>query len=196
LLILYAHRAPSWKRFPATGLLALALGLMMLEMLHPDTSAFAGLGQIAFTICIAAPAFWVGKVVRNKVQLDRILYLIFLANALGAFVGFLQARYGLLMPAEFSAVGVGMNREMVSALTYVGANGQTIIRPPGLSDMPGGASASGMIAAVLGIVLALGMTSIGVESLIYLAIAIVGLATVFLTQIRIMLIGAVFGMVL
>src|SRR5208282_2824843 len=113
LLILYAHRAPSWKRFPATGLLALALGLMMLEMLHPDTSVFAGLGQIAFTICIAAPAFWVGKVVRNKIQLDRVLYLIFLANALGAFVGFLQARYGLLMPAEFSAVGVGMNREMV-----------------------------------------------------------------------------------
>jgi hypothetical protein len=196
LLAFYAQRSPSWKAFPGTRALILAIILLVINLLQPDTVMIAGVAQVIFTILIAAPAFWVGKVVRDKNRLDRILYLVFIANALGALVGYVQTRYGLLMPAEFSAVALGMNPDLIGALSYKGANGQTIVRPPGLSDMPGGAAGSGQLAAVLGVALALGGGPLSIESAIYLAVAAIGLATVYLTQVRSLLGAAVLGIML
>jgi hypothetical protein len=193
LLIWYGRQRPSWKEFPGTYWLLSVIALLIVEMLHPDTAPIAGLAQIVFTMCIAAPAFWVGKVVHTKWRLDRILYLAFLANAAGAIVGFLQARYNLLMPAHFSHQ---LNTQYFSSLTYIGANGQTIIRPPGLSDLPGGAAAAGMTSAILGMALALGAKGINWKSAAYLVIVGISLTTVYLTQVRVLLIGAIFGMAL
>jgi hypothetical protein len=193
LLIWYGRQRPSWKEFPGTYWLLLVIALLVVEMLHPDTDPIAGFAQIVFTICIAAPAFWVGKVARTKWRLDRILYLAFLANAAGAIVGFLQARYDLLMPAQFSD---RLSAQYFSSLSYTGANGQTIIRPPGLSDLPGGAAAAGMNSAILGMALALGAKRINWRSVAYLLIVGISLTTVYLTQVRVLLIGAILGMAL
>ena len=40
------------------------------------------------------------------------------------------------------------------ALTYIGANGQRIVRPPGLFDTPGAVAGPPMFAALLGLVFA------------------------------------------
>ena len=47
-----------------------------------------------------------------------------------------------------------MNPDLVSSLTYRGADGQEIVRPPGLSDLPGGAAVAAMLTMTLGVVMA------------------------------------------
>ena len=50
------------------------------------------------------------------------------------------------MPPQFSTLGVRMNDMYVESLTYIGPDGERIVRPPGLSDQPGGAAATGALA--------------------------------------------------
>ena len=87
------------------------------------------------------------------------------------------------MPPQFSALGQQMNESWVESLTYQGADGRMIVRPPGLTDQPGGAATAGAIAAVLG----LGLTLLQQQSRArYLPIAgtLLGLTALYLTQVR------------
>jgi hypothetical protein len=196
LLFVYCQRSPSWKLFPGTHWLILVSVLLATEMLNPKTALIPGLAQVVFCNAIDASAFWGGKGIRDKRRLDRILYLMFLFAAAGAVVGFLQAKFGVLMPAQFSSVALASDPRKVEELTYIGTNGHAIIRPPGLSDMPAGACGSAMYAVVLGIALALGSGSLRWSSLLYLAIVLVATVTLYLTQVRIMFISAVVGVAL
>jgi hypothetical protein len=195
-LLVYCQKPPSWKRFPGTHYLIIVSTLLAAEMFHPQTSLIPGLAQLVFCSSIAASAFWGGKAIRDKQRLDRLLYMTFFFSATGAVVGFFQAKYGILMPAQFSSVALAMDAQKVQELTYAGANGQAIIRPPGLSDMPAGACGSAMYAIVLGIALALGSGSFRLKSAAYLAIVLVATVTLYLTQVRVMFVGAVAGVVL
>ena len=116
LFFRYFERPPVWSQFPGTTWLALVFALLMAELLHPDTALIPGCGQIIFVTSIFVPAFWGGKAIRDKRRLDRILYLTFIFSAASALVGFIQARYGLLMPAQFSSVMLGMDANKVKEL--------------------------------------------------------------------------------
>lgn len=196
LLLVYSRRSPSWKLFPGTHWLLLVSVLLAAEMLNPKTALIPGLAQVVFCNAIDVSAFWGGKGIRDKRRLDRILYLTFLFAAAGAVVGFLQAKFGILMPAQFSSVALASDPRKIEELTYIGANGQAIIRPPGLSDMPAGACGSAMYATVLGVALALGSGSFRWASIPYLAVVLVATITLYLTQVRIMFIAAVVGVAL
>lgn len=189
---------PTSGAFPGRKLLSMALLWLFIEFLfHPDSRTVQSGVQVIFQISIAAPAFWVGKVVKSKWRLDRILYLVFLANALGGVVGFLQVKYpNTFMPAEFSKLGQTMDRYYVESLTYEGANGQLIIRPPGLSDMPGGAATAGMTAGLLGVVLALGESPLNWSALLYLAAAGLGMVALYLTEVRSLLMVMILAMLI
>jgi len=98
----------------------------------------------------------------------------------------------LFMPPQFSTLGLQMNGAWVESLTYEGADGRVIIRPPGLTDQPGGAAIAGAMAAVIG----LGMTLVSRDRSrrwFYLLGAMIGLSALYLTQVRsllLMCIGA------
>jgi hypothetical protein len=193
LLFAYVERLPPWKRFPGTTSLVLVFALMLVEFLHPDTALIPGLVQVGLSTSIFAPAFWGGKAIRDKRRLDRILYLMFFFSASSALVGFLQAKYGLLMPAQFSSA-LGANK--VESLTYVGANGQALVRPPGLSDLPGGAAGAAAFTVLLGTALAAGVQRLGAKSIVYGGVVALGTITLYLTQVRIMFISVVLGLLL
>ena len=112
----------------------------------------AGLAQIVFQISIAAPMFWVARMVRSPERLARLLWIIFAASFVSAAR---RCPAGLLprwfLPPEFSALARSLNPAIVDALSYVGPDGRSIIRPPGLSDLPGGAAVAGLTTVVLGI---------------------------------------------
>ena len=115
----------------------------------------AGVAQIVFQISIAAPIFWMARAVRTDARVMRMVWLLFAASFLSSALGILQVYYpATFLPPEFSALGLERNPEIVSSLTYRGADGREIIRPPGLSDMPGGAAASAMVTVTLGLALA------------------------------------------
>jgi energy-coupling factor transporter transmembrane protein EcfT len=186
LLFAFYYGGRSRHRLPAAGkLLVLALLLLCINLAHPQTQLTAGLAQCAFQFAIAAPVFWAGKAVRDARFLGRLLWLVFLVSAAGALVGLLQIYFPqYFMPPEFSALAQSMNARILEALSYEGAGGQRIVRPPGLSDMPGGAAIAGMMTAVMGLAFGLRREWPGRRRGACLALAVVGMVTLYLTQVR------------
>lgn len=179
-------RLPAPPRpFPAATFLVLSLGLLFLELAHPTTHAMTGLAQLGLQLCIAAPAFWADRLVRGTPTFRFLILCVLWANGVSAVLGVLQVYYPeRFMPPEFSALGLAANPELLEAMSYQGAGGQRIIRPPGLSDLPGGAAASGTIAGFLGIALAVQPGWRARQRLLFLVVAGFGVLVVYLTQVR------------
>jgi len=103
----------------------------------------------------------------------------------GSVLGILQVYFPeRFLPPEFSVLARTLNPEMVHAMTYVGADGREIVRPPGLSDMPGGAAVAGMMTMILGLSLGLGRGERWVVRAACLAAAVVGMTALYLTHVR------------
>ena len=154
-LVYYFRQAKGEPLHDSSKWLVLSLALLLLNLLHETSHWGAGLAQIVFQICIVAPAFWMGRSVRTAEQMGRVVWIIFVASALASVLGILQVYFPKqFLPPEFSGLARSLNPEFLHALSYVGADGRQIIRPPGLSDMPGGAAVAAMITTVLGLTLA------------------------------------------
>jgi len=116
--------------------------------------------------------------------------LLLICNGLNAVVGVLQvydpARW---MPPEMSRV---MTETVygLGTVTYRGADGRLIVRPPGLFDTPGAVAGPGMYAALLGLVFATSAIAFW-KRLAAIAAAFAGIAAIYLSQVRVSLIVAV-----
>jgi len=184
--LVYYFRGGREQSLPAsTTWLIVSFGLLLLNLLHETAHWVAGSAQIVFQICISAPVFWMAKAVRTNAHLHRVLWVFFIASAIGAIVGVLQVYFPKeFLPPEFSALAQSLNPQVVQSLTYVGANGREIIRPPGLSDLPGGAAVSGMMAMILGLSLGLGRDVKWYTRVACFAAAVVGMTALYFTHIR------------
>ena len=117
--------------------------LMVASLTHPSTWLMSGTAQVVFQLSIAAPVFWTARNWMTGERLERVLLLVFCANFPRRGSRPLQVYYPqTFMPPEFSRLALRMNADIVGALTYIGADGREIVRPPGLSDIPGGAAVS------------------------------------------------------
>jgi hypothetical protein len=175
-------------RAPGAPWLFAALVLLVANLVHVSTSFTAGIAQIVFQLAIAAPVFWGGRMWITATRLERLVWLIFAANLVSAVLGLLQVYYpDQFLPPEFSSLALQMNPDFINALTYTGASGQVIIRPPGLSDLPGGAAIAGTIAALLGFAFAVRTERGQYWRFVYVACALAGITVVYLTQVRSML---------
>lgn len=191
LLLVYLPRAMRARAPRGTLLLTFALGLLGLNFLHPTTQAAAGVAQCLFQLAIAAPMFWAWRAVGSPEQLRRLLVLAFIFNTAGSVLGVLQVYYpDQFMPPQFSSLGTRMNDLYVESLSYVGVDGRRIVRPPGLSDQPGGAAIAGALTVVLGVGLSVSTRSSS-AAMAQLAAVAVGLAAIYLTQVRSLLMMSV-----
>ena len=185
---------------PGARWILAVLVLLVANLMHEETWFTAGLGQVVFQLAIAAPVFWGSRVWITEERLERIVLLLLGANFASAAVGLLQVYYpATFLPPQFSSLAAKLNPEFVSALSYVGTGDRMIIRPPGLSDLPGGAAISATIAAILGFAFALRPAQPIVVRLFYASAAIIAITVVYLTQVRSMLLmifGCMFAMVL
>jgi hypothetical protein len=158
---------------------------MIGSLMHPATWMMSGVAQILFQLSLAAPVFWAVRLWITRERLERLVWLVFSAHFMSAGLGLLQVYYpDTFLPPEFSSLGMRMNPEFVHALSYIGSGDRLIIRPPGLSDMPGGAAVSGVIAGLL----AFGFVTRSDTSLrtraYYLGAVLVSITVVYLTQVR------------
>jgi hypothetical protein len=175
-------------RAPGAPWLFAVMALLLANLVHVSTSFTAGIAQIVFQLAIAAPIFWVGRMWISEKRLERLVWLIFAANLASAVLGLLQVYYpDQFLPPEFSSLALQMNPDFINELTYIGASGQVIIRPPGLSDLPGGAAIAGTIAALLGFAFAVRTERGQHWRFLYVACALAGITVVYLTQVRSML---------
>jgi hypothetical protein len=184
--LVFYFRGGREQSLPAsTTWLVVSFGLLLLNLLHETAHWVAGSAQIVFQICISAPVFWMAKAVRTDARLQRVLWVFFIASALGATVGVLQVYFPKqFLPPEFSALAQSLNPNVVQSLTYVGANGREIVRPPGLSDLPGGAAVSGMMSMILGLTLGLGRHRRWYVRVACFAAAVIGMTALYFTHVR------------
>lgn len=177
------------SRVPGARWVMAALATLVIALAHPMTWLTAGAAQVVFQLSIAAPAFWAARVWITRARFERLLLLVFGANLISAGLGLLQVYYpDTFMPPEFSQLALRMNADVVGALTYIGAEGRAIVRPPGLSDLPGGAAIAGTITALLGFGLGMHEHDSRLRRYFYLSAAVVGITVVYLTQVRSMLV--------
>ena len=154
----------------------------------------AGLAQLIFQISIAAPMFWAARSVRSPERLARLLWIIFAASLVSAAVGVLQVYYpDVFLPPEFSALARSLNPAIVDALSYVGPDGRPIIRPPGLSDLPGGAAVAGLTTVVLGIAYVSHEGHHRLVRILSVGAVAVGMTALYLTQVRALTVMAAVG---
>jgi hypothetical protein len=94
------------------------------------------------------------------------------------------------MPPEFSAQALAMNPAAVEALSYRSVTGQLITRPPGLTDMPGGAAVGALITTLLGLTFGSQAAIAWYKRAAYFGLAGVALVTLYFTQVRSLLLMA------
>jgi hypothetical protein len=184
--LIYYFKAGTGERLPASSKwLVATMVLLIANLLHESTHWLAGMAQIVFQLCIAAPAFWMCRAVRSEAHLTRVLWVLFVGSALSSVLGILQVYYPeTFLPLEFSALARNLNPEAVRSLTYVGADGREIVRPPGFSDMPGGAAVAGLTTMILGLALAVRRRQDVLMIAGCLAAAAVGMTALYLTHVR------------
>ena len=177
---------------PGARWMVAVLALLVCNLPRPETWLLSGTAQIVFQLSIAAPLFWASQVDIDEARLERLIWLVFLANLTSGMLGLLQVYFPeRFMPPEFSSLGMQMRGDYVSGMSYVGADGRTIIRPPGLSDQPGGASIAGTFAALLGFGLALRPNQKNLWRIGYLAATFASITVVYLTHVRSFLLAIV-----
>jgi hypothetical protein len=125
------------------------------------------------------------RAVRDVARLEILVWVFFASSFIGSTMGILQVYLpDVFLPREFSHLAQSRNPDIVSSLTYVGADGRAIIRPPGLSDVPGGASVTGMMTVILGLTLAAQRRRTWFIKTVCFAGGAIGMTVLFLTHVR------------
>jgi len=171
-------------RHPAVPWLLATVAYLCLMIAHPTTNSLvSGAAQIVLYFCVMSPLFWAPSLVRTPEHLRRLLVLLLVTSGINATVGVLQVYDpDTWMPGELSRI-VTESRYGLSAVSYIGAEGQRIIRPPGLFDTPGAVAGPGMFAGLLGAVFAASPIS-KLYRLIAAGFAMAGVMAIYLSQVR------------
>ena len=110
-LVYYFRNATGEPLTASSKWLVASVALLVVNLLHGTTHWVAGIGQIVFQLCIAAPAFWMGRAVRSEQHLMRVVWVLFVASALSSALGILQVYYpATFLPREFSTLAQSLNR--------------------------------------------------------------------------------------
>lgn len=164
---------------------AMALtGLLAIMILHPTGGApLAIFAQFTLTVAIFAPLFWVSRIAVTDRDFGRIITLLWFFNTTSAFFGVLQVYFPGQFNPEISAI-LHYRKGGVEMYDIRLASGETIPRPQGLSDSPGGAATAGLYAALLGIgLLTAGRTS-WIVRLGTIGSVLIGLFCIYVSHVR------------
>jgi hypothetical protein len=182
-----AESAGQVRSSKAQSWVAAVMALLAIMLFHPQTpSLVGGIAQIAVYFAVMAPLFWAPVFVRTPEHLARLLWILLICSGCNALVGVLQVYDPRFLPAEFSRVISG-NEVAMGSVTFIGRNGERLMRPPGLFDTPGAVAGPAMSAALLGLIFAVSGISAW-KRLLAFAFAMAGLAAIYLSQVRISLV--------
>ena len=175
-----------WLRPIAVAYLAvLAMGFV-----HPAlNSPLAGMASIGLNIAILAPLFWVPRIAIDSFVIRRMILMVWGFYTLSSIVGVLQVYFPERFMPDPKFIRQLVGEDVAESLKIQLDDGQSLYRPMGLSDSPGGAGTAGLATFVAGLALAVSdrVTLIRVLALMSAA---VGIFCVYISQVRTMLIVA------
>ena len=178
---------PGAASFPSSFWLKLIVGWLLLLILHWNTnSLIAGFAHALLYIAILSPAFWAPSALVSQRQVGRLMMILLVCNGLSALVGLGQVfRPGIFNPPVIQGMQ-DENSMAGQALAYQDEHGNRIIRPCGLTDQVGAASAAGATAALIGLAYSLRPISL-IKRLACLVLAFGGVAVIYYSQVRMIL---------
>lgn len=181
-------------RYPAHAQVVAVILLTGIGLLHPDlNSPISGIAQVALTVAIWSPVFWVTRIKLRLADFRTLVLLLWGFNVLSAIVGVLQ----VYDPSRFSPDPEFIKNlygEMSEGLKVTLDNGEKVWRPMGLTDSPGGAASSGMFAVLAGLIFVVGEKSKWFRCA-GAAGALAGMFCIYLCQVRSTLILTGIGVV-
>jgi hypothetical protein len=176
---------------PAAEPAAIALVIVTLSLLHPlAVGVVGGAVQLALYCAILGPLFWVPRLSVDVAVFRRAVLVLWLFGTASATVGVLQVYYPGEFQPNLSTVIAERDDAMIDGLKIVTSTGETVFRPMGLTDTPGGAALGGFYAVLFGMGFLLTATSNKLRVLCGLAM-VAGMTVLYLSQIRSILVLAV-----
>ena len=167
---------------PGSGWLVLVFGLLCFSLFIPIPSSSLVSRNLDFNLQFFALSF--GQCLQrvSVERLQRVLWLCLACNALSALVGALQVLWpSVFLPAEFN---INFTDSYLGSLAYEGTDGRMIIRPPGLTDIPGGAARGAVYASFLALFFATERKHSSWLRGIFVIITLLSFFTLYLTQVR------------
>jgi hypothetical protein len=193
----------AWGRSPAGARLYSPVPFLAFAAAWVAGSAFLnpGVNTLLSALCalgilmgVLGPAFWAPASIRDPRQLTRLMVLLLACNGASALMGLAQVyRPDTFRPPKMPVLESNPDKE--KSLEIELKDGSRILRPPGLTDTPGGAAIGGQASCVFGLALALLPIAWWKRGLC-LGLALVGLTIIFYSQVRVLLITLVIGLIM
>ena len=139
------------KAHPAAGPAFLALVVVAVAVFHPDTTGLVpGVAQAALYAAVLSPVFWVPRLTVDTRALRQVVMILWAFHTLSALFGVLQVYFPGEFQPHLSSVIASKGKGYLESLMITTASGVRVFRPMGLTDVPGGASISGLYAVLFG----------------------------------------------
>jgi hypothetical protein len=193
--VLASGRRVAGRRPPAIGWLTFCSVWLLLSIAHPTTnSLLSGLAEAGLCISVFCPAFWAPAAIRDTRQLRRLLEILLICNGASSLMGIAQVyRPDTFRPPNIPSLVGNADRE--SDMTITTDDGTKYLRPCGLSDQPGYAGLCGVYACLSGLAIALWPGGAWWKRAAAAAIAVVGLAVIFYSQVRLTILVLIAGVI-
>ncbi len=169
---------------PAAKPLLAVLAVAGLSLLHPSTNGWlSGGAQLFLYAAIAGPLFWVCRMRVDGETLRLTLAVLWLFHLTSSGLALVQVKYPGEFQPRISAVILAQGDEYLRDLHFRNAAGDLVLRPMGLTDIPGGASLSGFYAVLGGIGAMLGASNFWLRAAGAGALPL-GMAAIYFSQTR------------
>ncbi len=148
LLLLLRGRG---TRHPSALAALLILPVLAAAVFHPGTvNLVAGSAQAVLYVAVLAPLFWVPRLTVDERALRQVAFILWGFHTLSALVGVLQVYYPGQFQPPISTILLAKGQGYLQSLMITTVTGVRVFRPMGLTDVPGGASISGLYAVLFG----------------------------------------------
>ena len=176
---------PRYPTHPSLQLLKWLPVVLAVGLIHPmHNNYLAGLGQIFLYVSIAAPISWVAGCRPSVKVFERVVLALWIYNFASAGAGVLQVYFPGRFQGAMSSIVADRGTTKLGAMKVMLENGETVTRPMGLTDTPGGAATGGLYAIVLGVGILLTY-----EHFVMRGVAVggmlLGLFAIILSQVRV-----------
>ncbi|HYJ80935.1 MAG TPA: hypothetical protein VEW03_15085 [Longimicrobiaceae bacterium] len=148
LLVLLRGRGGTHPAALPAVLVVVVLGI---AVFNPDTTQFAaGAAHAALYTAVLAPVFWVPRLRVDVRVIRQVAMILWAFHTLSAFVGVLQVYFPGQFQPNLSSIVASKGQGYLESLMITTIGGVKVFRPMGLTDIPGGASISGLYAVLFG----------------------------------------------
>jgi hypothetical protein len=183
------------KLHPAAKAAFFMLAILALEILNPEVnSMIAAAAQSGMYLAILAPLFWVSRLRIDLSEMRRVLSLQWAFQSMSAAVGVLQVYFPDRFQFHVSRVVEANGAGYLTMEHFRNAFGEMVYRPMGLTDSPGAAAAAGFIAVLFATAFFLLERRRWMQA-VYVGTMLVGMAAIYLSQVRVMLLMELICMV-